>query len=180
MIMKNKLLVLWSLLLFGVGGFDALASEHTAWQAGNVELMRCDHSFVGEAQKPDSVQSSVQGKESQEEELRKQTLIQKYGSYYGALLADGKLELGMTREMCQEVVDLTVYDVGKSLENGHLVETWLFNKDKQDLQLAAAMSQLSGEEAMLLALFAGLADTMGVTPKYTFLVFTDGELTVVY
>ncbi len=178
--MKNKLMGLWCLVLVGVGGFEAFASEHTARQACGIELIRFDHSFVVGAQKPDSVQSSVLNKESQEDELRKQTLIQKYGSYYGALVADGTLELGMTREMCQEVIDLTVYDVGKSRENGHLVETWLFNKDKQDLQLAAAMSQLSGEEAMLLALFAGLADTIGVTPKYTFLVFTDGELTGLY
>ena len=180
MITRNKLLGLWSLLLVGVGGFDVLASEHTAWQVGNIDLTKVDHSVVGEEQKPDSVQSSGLNKESQEEELRKQTLIQKYGAYYGVLLADGTLELGMTRETCLEVIDLTVYDVGKGLEDGLLVETWLFNKDKQDLQLAAVMSQLSGEEAMLLALFAGLADTMGVTPKYTFLVFTDGKLTVVY
>jgi len=112
---------------------------------------------------------------------RKQTLIQKYGAKWGESLATGKLELGMTQQMCQEVINIKSYDIGKSIRSGHRVETWTFNKDKQDMQVAAAMTQLSGEEAMALALLMGFADSVGAsTPKYSILVFTDGKLTSLY
>lgn len=114
-------------------------------------------------------------------EQRQQTLIQKYGTKWGESLATGKLELGMTQQMCQEVIDIKSYDIGKSMRSGHKVETWTFNKDKQDMQVAAAMTQLSGEEAMALALLMGFADSVGAsTPKYSVLVFTDGKLTSLY
>ena len=49
------------------------------------------------------------------------------------------------------------------------------------MQVAAAMTQLSGEEAMALALLMGFADSVGAsTPKYSGLVFTDGKLTSLY
>lgn len=63
----------------------------------------------------------------------------------------------------------------------HIIETWTFNKDKQDLQVAAAMSQFSGEDAIALAMFIRLAETFGATiPQYTILTFTDGKLTSLY
>ena len=115
------------------------------------------------------------------EEQKKQAFIRKYGQRYGSLIYHGKLELGMTQQMCQEVIDIKSYDIGKSMRSGHRVETWTFNKDKQDMQVAAAMTQLSGEEAMALALLMGFADSVGAsTPKYSVLVFTDGKLTSLY
>ena len=43
------------------------------------------------------------------------------------------------------------------------------------------MSKLSGEEAVALAMFIGLAETFGATaPQYTILTFTDGKLTSIY
>ena len=85
------------------------------------------------------------------------------------LIYQGKLELGMTQQMCQEVIDIKSYDIGKSIRSGHRVETWTFNKDKQDMQVAAAMTQLSGEEAMALALLMGFADSVGAsTPNIRF------------
>lgn len=87
----------------------------------------------------------------------------------------------MTKQMCQEVIDIKSYDIGKHNYAGHIIETWTFNKDKQDLQVAAAMSKLSGEEAVALAMFIGLAETFGATaPQYTILTFTDGKLTSIY
>ena len=119
--------------------------------------------------------------QQQQEEQRKKSLIQKYGQRYGSLIYQEKLELGMTQQMCQEVIDIKSYDIGKSIRSGHRVETWTFNKDKQNMQVAAAMTQLSGEEAMALALLMGFADSVGAsTPKYSILVFTDGKLTSIY
>lgn len=129
----------------------------------------------------DSLKLADEKQKHQTEEQKKQAFIRKYGQRYGSLIYQGKLELGMTQQMCQEVIDIKSYDIGKSIRSGHRVETWTFNKDKQDMQVAAAMTQLSGEEAMALALLMGFADSVGAsTPKYSVLVFTDGKLTSLY
>lgn len=127
------------------------------------------------------IKARADSQKHQAEEQKKQAFVRKYGQRYGSLLYQGKLELGMTQQMCQEVIDIKSYDIGKSIRSGHRVETWTFNKDKQDMQIAAAMTQLSGEQAMALALLMGFADSVGVsTPKYSVLVFTDGKLTSLY
>ncbi len=127
------------------------------------------------------IKARADSQKHQAEEQKKQAFVRKYGQRYGSLLYQGKLELGMTQQMCQEVIDIKSYDIGKSIRSGHRVETWTFNKDKQDMQIAAAMTQLSGEEAMALALLMGFADSVGAsTPKYSVLVFTDGKLTSLY
>ena len=137
--------------------------------------------FVAQQRIKDSLKLADEKQKHQTEEQRKQAFIRKYGQRYGSLIYQGKLELGMTQQMCQEVIDIKSYDIGKSMRSGHRVETWTFNKDKQDMQVAAAMTQLSGEEAMALALLMGFADSVGAsTPKYSILVFTDGKLTSLY
>ena len=137
--------------------------------------------FVAQQRIKDSLKLADEKQKHQTEEQKKQAFIRKYGQRYGSLIYQGKLELGMTQQMCQEVIDIKSYDIGKSIRSGHRVETWTFNKDKQDMQVAAAMTQLSGEEAMALALLMGFADSVGAsTPKYSVLVFTDGKLTSLY
>ena len=137
--------------------------------------------FVAQQRIKDSLKLADEKQKHQTEEQKKQAFIRKYGQRYGSLIYQGKLELGMTQQMCQEVIDIKSYDIGKSIRSGHRVETWTFNKDKQDMQVAAAMTQLSGEEAMALTLLMGFADSVGAsTPKYSILVFTDGKLTSLY
>ena len=137
--------------------------------------------FVAQQRIKDSLKLADEKQKHQTEEQKKQAFIRKYGQRYGSLIYHGKLELGMTQQMCQEVIDIKSYDIGKSIRSGHRVETWTFNKDKQDMQVAAAMTQLSGEEAMALTLLMGFADSVGAsTPKYSILVFTDGKLTSLY
>ena len=137
--------------------------------------------FVAQQRIKDSLKLADEKQKHQTEEQKKQAFIRKYGQRYGSLIYQGKLELGMTQQMCQEVIDIKSYDIGKSMRSGHRVETWTFNKDKQDMQVAAAMTQLSGEEAMALTLLMGFADSVGAsTPKYSILVFTDGKLTSLY
>lgn len=137
--------------------------------------------FVAQQRIKDSLKLADEKQKHQTEKQKKQAFIRKYGQRYGSLIYQGKLELGMTQQMCQEVIDIKSYDIGKSMRSGHRVETWTFNKDKQDMQVAAAMTQLSGEEAMALALLMGFADSVGAsTPKYSILIFTDGKLTSLY
>lgn len=102
-------------------------------------------------------------------EQRKAQLIQKYGSKWGVLLAMGKLELGMTKQMCQEVVDIGSYDISKHVSWGRNIETWSFNYE-QDL--------------MELELTSGIYQAFGITPRirkrrYSQLEFTDGVLTAI-
>ena len=155
-----------------------LKAETKAW----LDAQRKAREARQQKEEQAKAQKLAQEKQKQQkEEQRKKYLIQKYGQRYGSLLYQGKLELGMTQQMCQEVIDIKSYDIGKSIRSGHMVETWTFNKDKQDMQVAAAMTQLSGEEAMALALLMGFADSVGAsTPKYSILVFTDGKLTSLY
>ena len=137
--------------------------------------------FVAQQRIKDSLKLADEKQKHQTEKQKKQAFIRKYGQRYGSLIYQGQLELGMTQQMCQEVIDIKSYDIGKSMRSGHRVETWTFNKDKQDMQVAAAMTQLSGEEAMALALLMGFADSVGAsTPKYSILIFTDGKLTSLY
>lgn len=122
--------------------------------------------FVAQQRIKDSLKLADEKQKHQTEEQKKQAFIRKYGQRYGSLIYQGKLELGMTQQMCQEVIDIKSYDIGKSMRSGHV---------------AAAMTQLSGEEAMALALLMGFADSVGAsTPKYSILVFTDGKLTSLY
>ena len=115
------------------------------------------------------------------EQRKKQIIIQKYGQKWGTSILNGKVELGMTKQMCREVINIKSYDIGKSSHRGHVIETWTFNKAKHDLQIA--MSPRSGEEAAALLFLAGLAGAFGVemsAPQYSILVFTDGKLTSLY
>ena len=155
-----------------------LKAETKAW----LDARRKAREAQQQKEEQAKAQKLAQEKQKQQkEEQRKKSLIQKYGQRYGSLLYQGKLELGMTQRMCQEIINIKSYDIGKSILSGHRIETWTFNKDKQDMQIVAAMTQLSGEEAMALALLMGFADSVGVsTTKYSVLVFTDGKLTSLY
>ncbi|WP_305155741.1 hypothetical protein [uncultured Alistipes sp.] len=102
-------------------------------------------------------------------EQRKAQLIRKYGSKWGVLLAMGKLELGMTKQMCQEVVDIGSYDISKHVSWGCNIETWSFNYER---------------DLMELELTSGIYQAFGITPRirkrrYSQLEFTDGVLTAI-
>lgn len=109
-------------------------------------------------------------------EQRRKLLIQKYGQKWGELLAQGKIELGMTKQMCQEVVNIEFYNISRSNYYGRIVETWMYDQEK--------LRMSSGGAFLGMALLEGFANTFGLqTPtvvQYTYLVFTDGKLTSIY
>lgn len=84
-------------------------------------------------------------------EQRKQSLARKYGQRYGSLIFQGKIKIGMTKEMCRDAIGEFIegYFIETSVEFGHRVEKWTFNP-------------FWWQE---------------FTPKYKKLVFTDGKLT---
>ena len=123
--------------------------------------------------KKEALQREEQLKKEREQrikaEQRKAQLIQKYGSKWGVLLAMGKLELGMTKQMCQEVVDIGSYDISKHVSWGRNIETWSFNYER---------------DLMELELTSGIYQAFGITPRvrkrrYSQLEFTDGVLTAI-
>ena len=137
--------------------------------------------FVAQQRIKDSLKLADEKQKHQTEEQKKQASPRHNSQRYSSLISPLKLELVIPQLIFHLVIDIKSYDIGKSIRSGHRVETWTFNKDKQDMQVAAAMTQLSGEEAMALTLLMGFADSVGAsTPKYSILVFTDGKLTSLY
>ena len=65
------------------------------------------------------------------DEEKKQKFINKYGTYWGALVYSKEFTLGMTREMCVDIVeDLSVYNINKSEDSwSGTTETWRINYD---------------------------------------------------
>ena len=98
-----------------------LKAETKAW----LDAQRKAREARQQKEEQAKVQKLAQEKQKQQkEEQRKKSLIQKYGQRYGSLIYQGKLELGMTQQMCHEVIDIKSYDIGKNMRSGHRVETW--------------------------------------------------------
>lgn len=68
-------------------------------------------------------QAELQAKE----QARKRYLINKYGVSIGTLLAKGKIELGMTKEMVNEVWSQQIYDITRTVSYGKMAEVWTIN-----------------------------------------------------
>ena len=80
-----------------------LKAETKAW----LDAQRKAREARQQKEEQAKVQKLAQEKQKQQkEEQRKKSLIQKYGQRYGSLIYQGKLELGMTQQMCQEVIDI--------------------------------------------------------------------------
>ena len=62
-----------------------------------------------------------------QEQARRRFLINKYGVSNGTLLAEGKIELGMTKEMVNEVWSQQIYDITKTVSYGKIAEVWTIN-----------------------------------------------------
>ena len=65
-------------------------------------------------------------------EKNKKRLIAKYGQAKGTKLANGILEIGMTKDMCEDIgIDESVYRVSKHRDiNGKTIEEWEYDPDK--------------------------------------------------
>ena len=170
-----------------------VASKHTEtgkWIEGLSPLeYKAKLKFEAEAKKAqkekeerEEAQRVAQEKERQKQmELRKKTILQKYGQKWGTLILNGEIEIGMTQQMCQEIIDRKNYDIEKRYYAGHIIETWTFNKDKQENQVMKNLLHTPKEDALAIAFAWGFADMFGLTsPKYFILIFCDGKLTNIY
>ena len=62
-----------------------------------------------------------------QEQARRRFLINKYGASVGTLLAEEKIELGMTKEMVNEVWSQQIYDITRTVSYGKMAEIWTIN-----------------------------------------------------
>lgn len=108
-----------------------------------------------------------------EKEKRKREYINRYGSYYGSLLSEGRLELGMTEEMVCQVVSKEYYVVSKRKENQDIVETWVFSQSRMERGM---FDQVGAEGLMAVLLVNELSGGMVVGEYPKVLTFTNGKL----
>ena len=66
-----------------------------------------------------------------EKEQKRKRLIAKYGQAKGTKLANGILEIGMTKQMAEEFIDKSYYRISANRDyNGNTVEIWEYDPDK--------------------------------------------------
>ena len=103
---------------------------------------------------------------------KKRYYIAKYGEHYGQLIAECKLELGMTEEMVNEVYNKGIFDCSQASFLGQRVDTWVFNKTKMLIKVANEGGREAGAALFLL-------NAMGITDMVVpySLQFVNGKLT---
>ncbi|MBO7145322.1 MAG: hypothetical protein J6W13_10915 [Salinivirgaceae bacterium] len=109
--------------------------------------------------------------EEVEKEQRKKQLIAKYGQDNGTKIANGVLEIGMTKQMCEELIgsggkfgkaDQSLYRISKSRDyQGNSIEVWEYDPNKVLSALNGATNSLidgsnSGEEVLAIALIQAI------------------------
>lgn len=119
-------------------------------------------------------------------EARRQRMIAKYGSTYGPKIAEGDVELGMTRDMVIDAfstddVLLHAYRVSNSTDwSDNRIETWEYDYDMAKRYMDKEM----GDDAAAFNLLMGLGSALGYNlraemskiVKYKYLRFKNGKL----
>lgn len=63
---------------------------------------------------------------------REKNIIRKYGSYYGKLILQGKVVIGMTKEMAKESWGIP-YDINRTVTESNVYEQWIYEGYKNYL-----------------------------------------------
>jgi len=97
-------------------------------------------------------------RETVEKEQKRKRLIAKYGQDKGTKLANGILEIGMTKQMAKEIADQSVYRTSASHDyRGNTIEVWEYDPNKllpafNDATNDMISNSSSGEEVLAIAL----------------------------
>ena len=84
-----------------------------------------------------STKDTLSVEDAKEKQVRRDSLCHKYGKEFGELLADNKIDLGMSKEMCQVVLDRRCFIVKSRMDdNGNRIEEWTFDLEKTILAVA--------------------------------------------
>ena len=112
--------------------------------------------YIGEDKKLNERLNYI--KETVEKEQKKKRLIAKYGQAKGTKLANGILEIGMTKQMVKEIADQSVYRTSASHDyKGNTIEVWEYDPNKllpafNDATNDMISNSSSGEEVLAIAL----------------------------
>lgn len=84
---------------------------------------------AGKYKSTEEVKSKVREiKELIQEEQKKQEILEKYGTYWGTLVCRKEFTVGMTREMCADIVSTSRYEISRSVNQyGDIYESWWYN-----------------------------------------------------
>lgn len=105
---------------------------------------------------------------------RKAACLRKYGTHWGELVYKRELALGMTQEMCEDVVqEKSFYKVSEALFDKKICTVWQL--DDNAIRKAVASHSESMDEAWAGLFTLGVARQFGWSP-YTCLVFSNGIL----
>lgn len=115
----------------------------------------------------------AEAKAAEAKEKRKRENIRQYGSYYGSLINEGRLELGMTEEMVCKIVSKEYYVVNKQKENNDIVETWIFSQSRMEMGM---FDQFGAEGLLAISLMNELSVGQLVGEFAKELTFTNGKL----
>lgn len=115
----------------------------------------------------------AEAKAAEAKEKRKRENIRQYGSYYGSLINEGRLELGMTEEMVCKIVSKEYYVVNKWMENNDIVETWVFSQSRMEMGM---FDQFGAEGLLAMSLVNELSGGQIVEGFAKELTFTNGKL----
>ena len=84
---------------------------------------------AGKYKNAEEMKSKIREIESKiEEEQKTQRILDKYGTYWGNLVLRKEFTIGMTREMCADMVSTARYEISKSVNRyGGTHESWWYN-----------------------------------------------------
>lgn len=84
---------------------------------------------AGKYKNAEEMKSKIREIESKiEEEEKTQRILDKYGTYWGTLVCRKEFTVGMTREMCADMVSTSRYEISRSVNQyGDTYESWWYN-----------------------------------------------------
>jgi hypothetical protein len=155
---------------------------------GNIENCDTPHRYATGYSAKDTVDRLKYGEEQEElqedqEKLRrKKAYISKYGEYYGSLISEAKVDVGMSRAMVNEIWNKSFFNISISVHNGLSIEMWEFDQEKMNMEIIKeGMRRENGVEEALMMLFAttmALEFDKSSVPRL--LIFTNDKLTDIY
>jgi len=146
--------------------------------------VRADKEKQQKLQAENIAKQQAQEKKKIAEQKRKQLYIDKYGEYYGSLISEGQLEVGMSQAMVSEVWNKVFFVVSKSIRNGKTIEFWEYSKDKMQMAIllegAKNKNNGGGEAAFAEIYMMGLSEQFGGPTVPKTIIFTNNKLTDIY
>lgn len=97
-------------------------------------------------QKSEIATNQVKKENLLKQQAYKKILIAKYGNYYGNEISQRHLIIGMTKAMVNEVWKKEYFNISTVLRNNQIIEIWVFNKEKMQMDIINEGIKNKGKE----------------------------------